>query len=397
MMHDVIIIGGGPAGAFCAEQVARKGFSCLLLERSKPHRYKSCGGGISFEGFQILPLPSSIIQRKIICGRIHSPHHTIQVGSQEEPGYTVYRTEYDQWLRERAEEQGAQIRYGEDVRKVNLTTPAVKTTRELPCRVIVGAFGACPCLYDQFGVSISGWIQLVQQEFSLPEDVVTDRMGDCIELYFNTQYASYGYSWIFPKRGGVTVGSIFTPKTLKKRQRLTAFIQDHEEKLKGIEPKKFGKRHTSGGFLPLNIVSPLSGTHHLLVGDSAGFCDPITFEGISNALKSGKIAADVIENHLEHGVPLTQYEHRCKKSIYDSNIEYAQKLSNLLFGHSLSDRIMDAAVDLACQDTDMVKAFQWLLNKRRSRKDVYNIIMNKKMSIIKRLGVSSIKLLPRVM
>jgi geranylgeranyl reductase family protein len=397
MMHDVIIIGGGPAGAFCAEQLAREGFSCTLLERSKPYRYKSCGGGISFEGSQITPPPSSIIQRKIVCGRIYSPHHAVEVGSDKEPGYTVYRTEYDQWLRERAEEQGAQIQYGEEVRKVNLAIPTVKTTRELKSRVVVGAFGACPCLYDQFGVSISGWIQLIQQEFSLPEDEVTDRIGDCIELYFNTQYASYGYSWIFPKREGVTVGSIFTPRTLKKRQRLTAFIQDHQEKLRGVEPKKFKKKYTSGGFLPLDPVSPLHGVHHILVGDSAGFCDPITFEGISNALKSGKIAAEVIESHLENDVPLAHYEHRWKSELYHTDIQYAQKLRNLLFGHSLSDRVMDAAVDLAYQDATMMKAFQWLLNKKMSRKKVYDLIMSKKMGIIKRLGVSSIKLLSRVM
>ncbi|MBU7033054.1 MAG: NAD(P)/FAD-dependent oxidoreductase [Theionarchaea archaeon] len=197
-MHDVIVIGGGPAGAFCAGNLAKEGFSCLLLERSKPYRYKSCGGGISFEGSQIIPIPTSITQRKIIRGRIHSLHHYVEVGTPEEPGYTVYRTDYDQWLRDRAEECGAQVLYGEDVKKVNLTVPWVRTARKYKSRVIVGAFGACPCLYDQFGVSISSWVQLVQQEFSLPEDEVTDRIGDCIELYFDQEGWSHSGSTLYP-------------------------------------------------------------------------------------------------------------------------------------------------------------------------------------------------------
>lgn len=396
MMHDVIVIGGGPAGAFCAEHLAQEGFSCILLERSKPHRYKSCGGSISFEGSRIAPLPSFLIQRKIIRGSIHSPQHHVEVGTAEEPGYTVYRTDYDQWLRDQAEDRGAQVLYGEDVKKVNLAVPSVRTTREYTSRVIVGAFGVCPCLYDQFGISISSWVQLVQQEFSLPEEEVTDRIGDCIELYFNTQYASYGYSWIFPKRDGVTVGALFTPHTLKKRQRLTAFIRAHQEKLEGIVPRKFRRKFTFGGFLPLYPVTPLYGDNFILVGDSAGLCDPVTFEGISNALKSGKIAAAVIEDHLEKGTPLAYYESQWKRELYDTDIRYAQKLRNLLYGHSLSDRLADVAVDLACRDKEMNTAFQWLLNRKESRKKVYDLIMSKKWDIIKQLGLSSSKLLFKV-
>ncbi|MBU7033055.1 MAG: hypothetical protein HXS53_11020 [Theionarchaea archaeon] len=132
------------------------------------------------------------------------------------------------------------------------------------------------------------------------------------------------------------------------------------------------------------------------MGDSAGFCDPVTFEGISNALKSGKIAAAAITDHLERGIPLTHYDPLVRRELLDKDIKYAQKLRDLLYGHSLSDRIADIAVDLACQDEDMKKAFQWLLNKKESRKKVYKLIMNKKWDILKQLRFSSIKLLFKV-
>lgn len=377
-MHDVIVIGGGPAGAFCAQHLAKKGFSCLLLERSKPDRYKSCGGIINSQAFQSAPIPDSCIQRTIERMRIYSLHNVVELNMEKE-AYTVYRTEYDQWLREQAQDQGAQVHYGEDVKKVDLRTPAVKTTSMYSCQVVVGAFGACPCLYDEFGVSIPRWIQMVQQEFSLPGQEVTDTIGNCIEFYFDTHYASYGFSWIIPKGEGVTVGAVFTPRTVKKRQRLTAFIRDHQKKLKGIQPKKFRRKFTFGGFLPFNPVTPSHGEHFLLVGDSAGFYDPVTFEGIPSALNSGRMAAQAIEDHLEQGTSLARYEHLWKRDLYESDIKPAQTLRRLLYGHPHSDALLDTAVELACKDTDIHTTLQWLFCEHESRKKVRDIFMNKKL------------------
>jgi geranylgeranyl reductase family protein len=393
-MFDVAVIGGGPAGAFCAEKVAKKGFSCILLEKSNVNRYKACAGGISFEASSMRPVTPSVVERKIVAARVYSPARSVTIGTQEEPGYTVYRTEYDQWLRDQAHDAGAHIRYGEKVRTVDLKTPAVKTTKEYRCKVIVGAFGVCPRLYSQFGVTIPEWVQLIQQECTLSEEVITERIGDCIEIYFDTHYATWGYSWIFPKRRGVSVGLLSLPKTAKKKERLTQFIQN-TQKLKGVLPHKFGKRHTFGGFIPLRPVEKTWGDTYVLVGDSAGFCDPVTYEGISNALKSGRIAADAIEKYLEQGHSLSVYEQLLERELYE-DLQYARKLQRLMYGHQLSDTVAEAVVDIAAVDTDMNTALRWLLNRKEPRKKVYKLIMKKKMALLKRLGVSTVRLLPRL-
>jgi geranylgeranyl reductase family protein len=395
-MYDVTVIGGGPAGASCAESLAQKGFSCLLLEKSDKKRYKTCAGGLSFEAFDLNPVPSSIVERKIVTVRIFSPSHSVDINMEEKPGYTVYRTEYDQWLRDDAHDKGAEVHYDEPVRSVMLKNPSVKGKKEYKSRVIVGAFGVCPALYRQFNIHILQWVQLLQQEYRLPEDAISERIGDCIEIYFNTTYATWAYSWIFPKREGVSVGLFSLPKTARKRERLAQFIRDHQNKLKGAAPRKFGKKYTFGGLIPLKPVEKTYGEKFVLVGDSAGFCDPITYEGISNALKSGRIAASAIENYLDHGEPLSSYENRWKKELFEEDLKYAQKLQNLMYGHSLSDNLVEAIVEIACHDHAVRNGFRWFFTRENPRKMMYNIIMKRKFILVKKLGLSSVRLLPRL-
>lgn len=397
VMYDVTVTGGGPAGALCAEELAKKGFSCLLLEKSKPKRYKACAGGISLEAFNLKPVPDYIVERKIVLARIYSPLRSVDVGERDEPGYTVYRTEYDQWLRDQAQDKGAEIHYEEKVRKVTLKSCTVKGKKEYKSHVIVGAFGVCPCLYREFGVSISEWVQLIQQEFTLPEEVVSERIGNSLEIYFDSTYATWGYSWIFPKKEGVSVGLLSLPRTVRKKERLTHFVNDHQSKLKGATPKKFEKKYTFGGFIPLRPLEKTCGENFVLVGDSAGFCDPVTYEGISSALKSGRIAADTIERYLEHGHPLSSYEDEWRKELYEEDLKYAQKLQNLMYGHNLSDKLAEAVVDIANDDKDMNTALRWLLNRKKPRKTVYNLIMKKKFTLLRKLGLSTVRLLPRLM
>jgi geranylgeranyl reductase family protein len=394
-MYDVTVIGGGPAGASCAEALARKGFSCLLLEKYGKNRYKTCGGGITSKAFSLKPVPSSIQERKIVLVRVYSLSQSIEVDVKKEPGCTVYRTGYDQWLRNAAEDEGVAIHYNERVKRVTPAKGIAKGKKEYTSQVIVGAFGVCPRLYREFNICIPEIILALQQEFSLLEAEIEHRLGNSIEFYFNSHYASWGYSWIFPKKEGVSVGILSLPKTVKKRDQLTSFIQDRSA-LKGVTPKKFGRKSTFGKYIPLRMVTPLYGKNFVLVGDAAGLCDPLTYEGISNALKSGRLAADAIEKYLEYGEPLSWYQNEIQKELYKEDIQYALKLQKLLYGHDFSDALIGAVVEMATEDPVVKKGFEWLFTGKEPRKALYDILMSRKLKILKKVGISSVKLIPRL-
>lgn len=394
-MYDVTIIGGGPAGASCAESLAKKGFSCLLLERYGKKRYKTCAGGISFEAAQLKPVPPSIVERKIVQCRVISLSSQVKINMADKVGYTVYRTAYDQFLRDEAEVKGACIHYHEPVKRVAPAKGAVKGTGEYTSKVIVGAFGMSSSLYHQFKISTPKVIQLLQQEYRLPEEKVSKTIGDCIEIYFDSTYSPWGYSWIFPKKAGVSVGVMSLPHTGRKMERLTSFVQ-HRDSLKGVTPKRFNKKYTFGEIILQKPVEKTCGETFILIGDAAGLCDPITYEGIANAIKSGRIAADVIERHLEYGTSLSLYETRWKKEMYRDDIKYSQKLQNLMYGHPLSDKLVDAVVKMATEDQDIATGFKWFFTKEKPRKAMYNIIMGKKIELLKRVGLSSLRLIPRL-
>lgn len=394
-MYDVTIIGGGPAGASCAESLAKKGFKCLLLERYGKERYKPCAGGISFEAAQLKPVPPSIVERKIVQCRVVSLSSQVKIDMADKVGYTVYRTTYDQFLRDEAAAKGACIHYYEQVKRVAPAKGAVKGTGEYTSRVIVGAFGVSPSLHRQFNICTPKVVQLLQQEYRLPEEKVSETIGDCIEIYFDTTYSPWGYSWIFPKKAGVSVGVMSLPYTERKMERLTSFVQ-HQDNLKGVTPKRFNKKYTFGGLILQKPVEKTCGETFILIGDAAGLCDPITYEGIANAIKSGRIAADVIEKHLEYGTPLSLYETRWKKEMYENDIKYAQKLQNLMYGHSSSDKLVDAVVKMATEDQEIATGFRWFFTKEKPRKAMYSIIMGKKIELFKKVGLSSLRLIPRL-
>lgn len=416
MKHcDVVVIGGGPSGSMCSRILADRGLDVVLLEKYARGRYKPCAGGISTPAAELMPIPENVVERKIVGEQggliVSASKKSIRVGSPKEPGYTVYRDRYDGWLVERAEAAGVKVIHEAEAIAVNFQPDNVVVKAHVESggesfssAVVVGAFGVAPGLYPFFGLQSPKCILGLMHEFTLAEEEVDERVGDSIEVYFDTEYAEYGYAWIFPRTSGVSVGISALPSARDKLERLEKFVKHHpiaSEKLEGATPKKLGRSGLFASSIPIKPLPRISGRRFLLVGDAAGLADPLSFEGIGYALESGVAAASTIAEAYEVNdfseESLSSYEQTKLRHVYEDDLSFAQKLSKLMYGHGLSDEIGDAMVELAEEDEDVNEALRYVLTRREPRRRVYEILMSKKMKLMKKLGLfNSIRVLARL-
>jgi geranylgeranyl reductase family protein len=293
---DVIVVGAGPAGSSAARAAAAAGRRVLLLEKAELPRYKTCGGGIIGPSRDALPPGFELPLRD----RVHAVTFSLNGRmartrrSRRMLFGLVNRPEFDRALVDSAVRAGAGLRTGAHVSRVEQHGPAVPDRRTvavvlsdgqtLLARAVVGADGSASRIGTHVGVRLDQVDLGLEAEIPVPPEVAADWSGRVL-IDWGPLPGSYG--WVFPKGDTLTVGVIAARgEGAATRQYLEDFIA--RLGLAGFEPA------VSSGHLTRCRTddSPLSRGRVLVCGDAAGLLEPWTREGISFALRSGRLAGE---------------------------------------------------------------------------------------------------------
>jgi len=286
---DVAVIGAGPAGASAARIAAAAGCRVLLLERGVLPRYKTCGGGLI--GLSRSALPAGFAPP--VRDRIDRFTFTLdgRLGrtwrARTPVVDLVYRDEFDAALTAAAVDAGAKLREGLTVsgleRAADGATVGIRTSEgEIHAKAVVGADGTSGRSGAYVGVRLDQVDLGLETEFAWPDASVGDWAGRVL-VDWGPLPGSYG--WVFPKGDALTVGVIAERgRGAATREYLAAFV---ERLGVGDAPELRSSGHLTRCRAD---GSPLFRGRVLVAGDAAGLLEPWTREGISYALRSGRLA-----------------------------------------------------------------------------------------------------------
>ncbi|KYK32773.1 MAG: geranylgeranyl reductase family protein [Theionarchaea archaeon] len=309
---DVIVIGAGPAGSTAAKAVAEKGYSVAVYEKKPLKREKPCGGAVSGRVARefVLDLEDTFWDRQCTGVFLCSPKgKTVALTSDGTIAYLVMREKFDYFLVEKARKAGVNFvenTYAEPFLK-DEKVRGIKTKEEvIESDIVIACDGTPSSFARKLGIYTGNdhnQAATYQYQMKMDNTEIDEKIGNNLEIYFGHQWVPYGYSWVFPKDGVVTVGCGTWFYALKKyrvnvKDCLDAFIQEHpvaSEKLKNAEI--LYPQSAMIGFS--SIVQPLYLDNFMVAGDAAGFVSLPTGEGIYYSMVSGAAAGEVAAEALK--------------------------------------------------------------------------------------------------
>lgn len=347
--HEVIVVGAGPAGATAATILAQQGHTVLLLDQHDFPRDKTCGDAVPAGATSILhelgmkervetavahgefyPLESM----RLVSPKGHVMEAALHQGPAGENSYVAPRLYFDATIQEHAVAAGAKFQRARvtapvmaDGRVVGVTAKANGRSENFYGQIIIAADGVTSSIARTLrpkpaqhsdkhrAVALRAYIEDIE---TIPHQV---------EFYLYKEILP-GYAWIFPTgphRANIGLG-MRLDHFRQRKQSLEEMLHQF------LAMPAIKQRLQQGGKLrdvatwQLNFGSQKHLQHvfegAILVGDAAGFINPLTGGGIHNSLISAKLAAETAHRALVQGdtsrAALLPYEQACHAALWDN-------------------------------------------------------------------------------
>lgn len=328
---DLLVAGAGPGGLYAAVQALKLGLTVQVFDKKtvvgvpvkcgeyfpvrKEMAYLLPSAG---DYLHVFDVPQEAVDNVCKSIRVISPK-----GSEYEFDFEAYildRTKLEQHMAEEVQELGG---------TVQLRTPVdlfaedgnvmVGRTREdaVKAKVIIAA--------DGFPSKVAKSAGILTEDYMTPNNVainyeylMTDLSVDqsVTEMYLGTELAPGGYGWIIPKGNRSANVGIGIRTSYSKRNDGRSYLHFFLDECSLTKLKLEGGKPGPMIADVLPVDGPLAKTyseHVMAVGDAAGMVMPTNGGGISTAMITGEIAGQVAADHVQKGVPLSEYERRWKQ------------------------------------------------------------------------------------
>lgn len=300
-MHDVAVIGAGPCGSTAAFLLARAGMKVVVMEKEAVPGAKPCGGGLTARARSLLPFdPEGAIERACSSVLLHFNESGLSFMVEREAPFLfmVLRGKFDALCAREAQKAGAEFRFN----------APVADPRDCRARFVIDASGA----QGAADASIPGIV------IEFPAEAGPGRAVP----RFDFRKSVRGYGWLFPKGGGVSAGMVSHAgggtNLRRELEHYLAFL--------GLTPPPDARFR--GHRIPVRPRKrPVIDGRIFHAGDALGAADPLTAEGLSNAILTAKLCAEA----LLGGSPAETYAVSLKNQVYPE-LAAGRALSGFFYG-----------------------------------------------------------------